>query len=513
MADDRSPKGSLPTAGISRVKELLRNPISLMGLALAAVALVNILFLFIIDIISERPSPYVGILAYMVAPGFLILGLAFVPLGVWIDRRRRKRQTAEEATRYLRIDFSDPAQRGAIAFFLSFLVVFVMMSAVGSYRAYEFTDSVQFCGQLCHSVMSPEFTAYQLSPHARVACVDCHVGAGATWYVRSKLSGARQVFATAFNTFPRPIPTPVHNLRPAQETCEQCHWPRKFYGAQLKVFTHYANDEKNTVRQIRMLIKTGGGDPNTGAPSGIHWHMNIGNEITYVATDDKRQVIPYIHVKDLQGRVTEYFAKDSPLSKDQIAKAAKHRMDCVDCHNRPTHIYVPPDQSVDQLLLARRIDLSLPFVKQTAVTVLTASYKTTGEAMQGIASEVHKFYSGKYPEVEKTKTLEIHSAIEELQRIYRSTTFPEMKLDWKTHTNNIGHFYFNGCFRCHDGQHVSADGKVIAKECNTCHTVLSQQEGETSLVTSEGMPFKHPIDLGDMTAVNCSDCHSGAGGT
>ena len=509
MAADRSSNGSVPAAGISRLRELLSNPLSLVGLALAAVALVNILFLFLIDLMSDRPSPYIGILAYMVAPGFLILGLLLVPIGVWNDRRRRRSQQAGEASRYLRIDFSDPGQRGAVAFFLSFTIIFVMMSAVGSYRAYEFTDSVQFCGQLCHSVMSPEFTAYQLSPHARVACVDCHVGAGATWYVRSKLSGARQVIATISNTFPRPIPTPVHNLRPAQETCEQCHWPRKFYGAQLKVFTHYANDERNTVRQIRMLIKTGGGDPTTGAPSGIHWHMNIGNEINYVATDDKRQVIAYVHVKDLQGRVTEYFAKDSTLSKEQLQNAAKHRMDCVDCHNRPTHIYVPPDQSVDQALLARRIDVSLPFIKQTSVTALTAPYKTTDEAMQGIATEVHKFYSEKYPALEKSKDLEIRYAISELQRIYRSTTFPEMKLDWKTHTNNIGHFYFNGCFRCHDGQHVSADGKVIRKDCDTCHTVLSQQEGEAPAITNEGMPFKHPIDLGDMTAVNCSDCHSG----
>ena len=177
---------------------------------------------------------------------------------------------------------------------MTFIVIFVLMSVVGSYRAYEYTDSVQFCGQLCHTVMNPEFTAYQLSPHARVACVECHVGSGATWYVKSKLSGARQVFATALNTYPRPIPTPVHDLRPAAQTCEQCHWPKKFYGAQLKVFTHYGNDEKNTARQIRMLIKTGGGDPATGAPEGIHWHMNIANEITYVATDQQRQIIPYV---------------------------------------------------------------------------------------------------------------------------------------------------------------------------------------------------------------------------
>src|SRR5215470_6948225 len=270
--------------GSGSMRKLFRNPISLAGAALAAVALANILFLFVIDLTSDHPSPYVGILAYMVAPAFLIAGLALIPLGVWWDRRRQRTLAPGEPVRYWHIDLNDPGQRGALVFFSSFTVIFVLLSVVGSYQAYQYTDSVQFCGQLCHSVMNPEFTAYQLSPHARVACVECHVGAGASWYVRSKLSGARQVFATALNSYPRPIPTPVHNLRPAQETCEQCHWPKKFYGAQLKVFTHFASDEKNTPRQIRMLINTGGDDPATGAPEGIHWHMNIANEITYVAT-------------------------------------------------------------------------------------------------------------------------------------------------------------------------------------------------------------------------------------
>src|ERR1700758_3475546 len=421
--------------GFSRLRELVRNPISLVGLVLGIVAFGNFLFLFFIDLSSEHPSPYVGILAYMVAPAFLVVGLALVPFGVWYDRRKRRQHPGHEV-RYLHVDFNDPSQRGALTFIFTFVIGFIGLSVVGSYKAYEFTDSVQFCGQLCHSVMAPEFIAYQLSPHARVACVDCHVGAGATWYVKSKLSGARQVFATALKTYPRPIPTPVHNLRPAAETCEQCHWPKKFYGAQLKVFTHYASDENNTPRQIRMLIKTGGGDPATGGAEGIHWHMNISNEIKYVAADEKRQVIPYIHVKDAQGRVTEYFAKDSTMSKDQIAKATRRRMDCVDCHNRPTHIYVPPDLAVDQSLLARHLDASLPYLKQQAVAVLTATYQTTDEARQGIAKGMLEFYESKYPDLAKSKQLEIRNAIDELQRIYRSTTFPEMKLDWKTHNNN-----------------------------------------------------------------------------
>ena len=499
---------SSPKQHWAKLRLLLRNPISLAGVALALVSLGNIFLFSLIGLIAERPSPYIGILAYMVAPAFLIGGLLLIGVGAWRDRRKK----AGEVLLYPRIDLNDPGQRSAALSFGAFVVVFVMLSGVGSYKAYEFTDSVQFCGQTCHTVMKPEFTAYQLSPHARVGCVECHVGSGATWYVKSKLSGTRQVFAATFNTFPRPIPTPVHDLRPAQETCEECHWPKKFYGAQLKVFTHYASDEKNTPRQIRLLIKTGGGDPATGAPEGIHWHMNIANQIDYVAADEKRQVIPYIHVKDVQGRVTEYYAQDSTLSKEQIAKAPRRRMDCVDCHNRPTHIYVPPDQAVDQALLAHKLDPSLPYIKQQAVSALTGKYDTTEAAARAIAQEMLAFYENKYPDLAKSKQLEIRNAIDEVQQVFRRTTFPEMKLNWQTHPNNLGHFYFNGCFRCHDGQHVSPEGKVVSKDCNTCHTVMGQEEGGVSMAAAPKLSFQHPVELGDLTQVNCSDCHTGGAG-
>ena len=250
-------------------RNLIRNPISLIGLALAAVAFANIVLLVLIDVLASHSSPYIGILAYMVAPGFLVFGLILVPIGMVIERRRRLHAVGAPP-HFPRLDLNNPAQRSTFAFVLSFVVIFALVSAVGSYKAYEFTDSVDFCGQLCHTVMHPEFTAYQASPHARVACVECHVGSGASWYVKSKLSGMRQVYYTALGTYPRPIPTPVQNLRPAQQTCEQCHWPRKFWGAQLKTFTHYGSDEQNTPRVIRMLIKTGGGDPSLGPGRGRH---------------------------------------------------------------------------------------------------------------------------------------------------------------------------------------------------------------------------------------------------
>src|SRR5512146_2323022 len=217
---------------------LTRNLVSIIGLAMAVVAGANIAFLVLLE--AFRPNPYIGIFAYMILPGIMVLGLILIPIGMAWERRRRRKMAPSQVARFPRLDLNVPSQRSAVAFFFSFTAVFVSVSAVGSYRAYEFTDSVQFCGQLCHTVMTPEYTTYLKSPHARVACVDCHVGPGASWYVRSKLSGAYQVYAAIAKVYPRPIPTPVANLRPAQQTCEQCHWPRMFYGAQLKVFTHFA---------------------------------------------------------------------------------------------------------------------------------------------------------------------------------------------------------------------------------------------------------------------------------
>ncbi|HWR35343.1 MAG TPA: NapC/NirT family cytochrome c [Clostridia bacterium] len=509
MADDNGSEVPQSSPEDLSLKSLVRNYTSLIGLALAVVALANIVFLFLIDITSKSPSPYIGILAYMIMPGFLILGLLLVPLGIWLERRRR-RLREPSLPRFPRLDLNNPKQRSTVAFFISFVVLFVVLSAVGSYRAYEYTDSTQFCGQLCHSVMHPEFTAHQASPHARVRCVDCHVGTGAGWYVRSKLSGTRQVFKTALNTFPRPIETPIENLRPVSETCEQCHWPKKFFGAQLKVINHFSSDEKNTPRQLRLLLKTGGGDPDSGQAGGIHWHMNIANIITY-ASDPKRQNIPYVKMQDQKGNVTEFYAKDA--APDQIAKMSQRRMDCVDCHNRPTHIYMPPDRSVDHALTAHRIDPSLPYAKQQGVALLAAEYKSTDAAVQAIATEIPKFYQQKYPDVYASKRAEINGAVSELQRIFRTSIFPEMKVDWRTHPDNVGHFYFQGCFRCHDGNHVSKEGKTITKDCNVCHTLLAQEEGGVpTMGSASGVEFKHPIDLGDMSAISCTDCHNGGVG-
>jgi hypothetical protein len=488
-----------------KAPSLFRNYISFVGAAIAIASLASVSLLFLIEISSHQENPYLGILTYIILPSILIFGFFVIAMGMFFERRRRRRASPSDILAYPKLDLNDRYARRAAVIFLFVTSLFISASAFGSYKAYEYSESVAFCGKTCHSVMKPEYVAYLASPHARVRCVDCHVGEGAGWYVQSKLSGAYQLYSVTFNKFSRPITTPVHNLRPAPETCEQCHWPEKFFGAQLKTFNHYAYDENNSLRQTRMLINVGGGSPTTGQVAGIHWHMNIGNEVTYISTDNQRQVIPWVQIKDREGNVTEYYDRVRPLSPDQIAAASKRRMDCVDCHNRPAHVYLPPDAAVDQAFAAGKLDPSLPFLKREAIASLTQPYTTEDEAVNAIATRLDTFYRAK-SDVYSEKGDSVRNAISEVQRLYKTYFFPEMKTNWETHPNNIGHLYFSGCFRCHDGEHVSNTGKVITSDCNVCHTVIYDSARPPAENAASGS-FRHPVDLGGLADRKCETCH------
>jgi hypothetical protein len=485
-----------------------RHPLSLLGIGLGLFSLASIAFLLIIDATIGRGNPYLGIFIYMIYPGLLLFGIFLIPVGALLSRWRRAK--GGEVPLYPRVDLNVPRTR-AIA--LSVIVLSVLLLGVIStlsYQAYHFTESITFCGQLCHSVMEPEAVAYQGSPHARVTCAECHVGSGAGWYVRSKLAGVYQIYSVVFKKYPRPIATPVHSLRPAQETCEQCHWPEKFFGAQLKVITRFGHDEKNSVRQISSLLRTGGGSPTTGITAGIHWHMNIANEITYGAADPQRQKIPWVRMKDSQGRVTEYFDRTASLKPEDQKKLEIRRMDCMDCHNRPSHVFRDPDSAVDTALLTGLIDRSLPYIKKESVRVLSVVYPNREKAREGIATALDSFYYTQYPKVYGAKRETIKKAIAEVERIYRTNIFPEMKVDWRTHPDNIGHTLYPGCFRCHEGNHVSQDGKVIRKDCQLCHTIIAQ---ETTVAKPSDVAvaekFEHPWPLlGKHAELSCNRCHT-----
>jgi len=353
--------------------------------------------------------------------------------------------------------------------------------------------------------MKPEYVAYLAGSHARVPCVECHVGSGAGWYLKYKLNGAYQLYSVTFNKYTKPIKTPVHNLRPANDTCGHCHWSEKFYGAQLKVFNRYAYDEQNTLRQRRMLINVGGGSPKAGPVSGIHWHMNIANEIEYVSTDSRRQVIPWVRIKDQNGNVTEYTDRNRSVTAEQLAAGERRKMDCIDCHNRPAHVYAPPDTAIDDGLASGRLDASLPYLKRQAVEVLSRQYQTDAEALRPIDGHLNNFYRSYYSDVYSQKQPQIKTSIVEVQRIFSTYFFPEMRTDWQAHPNNIGHLNSAGCFRCHDGEHVSNTGKTISNNCNICHTFLYDSAEPKAGVTKG--PFQHPVDLGSLADRKCESCH------
>lgn len=476
---------------------VFRNWLTLSGLMLVVASLFAFLLLFTLDSLAHVSNPYVGILTYFVTPGFTMAGLFLAALGVW--RRRRRISKSDRTAPVLTIDLSRRHDRRMLVYFLVGSTVFLLITSVGTYHSYHFTESVTFCGEACHTVMEPEMVSYQHGSHARVACAECHIGKGATWYVRSKLSGAYQVYATFANKYPRPIPTPISNLRPAQETCEQCHWPRKFVGNLDRTYTHFLSEETNTIHQIRMSLKVGGADPTHGPVGGIHWHMNVANKVEYIPADESRQKIPWVRMTDNQGKVTEFRV---PEFTNAIEAASIRRMDCMDCHNRPAHVYQSPNDAVDLAMYVGRIDPSLPYIKTNAVFALVQTYATREEASQKIAS----FLNSKYPSDPK-----INGAIQTLQEIYHKNFFPQMKASWKSYPNNIGHKDWPGCFRCHDDKHKSSDGARTIKgnDCNACHVILAQGSGKDfEQLTPQGQEFKHPgeeLEKGFL----CSDCHSG----
>lgn len=479
------------------------NMISLAGMVLAITAAGLIIGFLAYEGITGVEKPYLGIMTYFLFPGMLIVGLLMVPLGAFLVREKRRKQAEDDIPPFPKVDFNDPHKRHLFIFFVIASVGFVLIVSVASLRGFEFTESTTFCGELCHVVMEPEHVAWANSPHAKVKCVECHVGPGAEWYVRAKISGMRQLYAVAFKTYPETILTPIHNLRPARDTCEHCHWPEKFYAGRQKVFYHYAPNEENTPREINMLINIGG-TPKTNA-KGIHWH--IGQEVTYVATDNQRMNIPYVAVKEKDGRITEYVNTDQPPTKEDIAKAGKRVMDCLDCHNRPAHVYRAPGIEMDEMFVSRRIDPALPYMKKIAVEILTRPYKNRDEAWATIEKELPAYYAQNYPQVAQAKAKEIQKAVTEVKDIYYRNFFPAMKVSWNTYPNHIGHFYSPGCFRCHDGKHKSPDGRIISKDCNLCHSVLSQIQENIPKGTKVN-EFVHPVDIGDeLFKTNCSECH------
>jgi uncharacterized membrane protein YhaH (DUF805 family) len=490
----------------------LRNWLSIAGIGLMVAAFLSGMLILILDLSSGQSAPYAGIL-YIVATGLILVGFVLIPAGMLRARRRRAvGKSGPAALSDFRLDFSRPEHRyGAISLSATALLVLLLV-IVGSYQSFHATESVEFCGQLCHEVMEPEWVRYQDSPHARVSCAECHIGSGADWFVRAKLSGVRQIFAVAFDTFSRPIPTPIRDLRPARETCEECHWRRKFTGFKEIVRSYYLSDEQNTRHRLRMMVKIGGEKTSFLRGSGIHYHMLIANEVTYIATDEKRQEIAWVGVSRGDGSVAEYNHEENTLSEEERAGYEVRKMDCMDCHNRPSHQFPTPIHSVNEALDDGTISQELPFIKVQAVRALDAGYSTKSDALTAISNQLRSFYKDEYPAVFEDRNADLMRSIKTIREIYANTVFPEMRASWAAYPDNIGHRDSPGCFRCHNDSMVSASGDSIFTDCTRCHLIFAQGESidEVSVNLNRGLDFIHPEDLDAVDEYSeCVECHDG----
>jgi hypothetical protein len=497
---------------------LWRNTMSYLGILVSSISAVLIGILMIIDTLAAVHSAYLGVFVFFILPVFFMSGFLLIAWGMWDEHKRRRKSAVEEVPTFPIFDLNIPRHRTAFLITLAGVVAAALLLTVIAYEAYHFTESLTFCGELCHEVMKPEATASQNSPHARVSCAGCHVGPGAGWYVRSKLAGTRQMIAVLLNTYPKPIPPAIQHLRPARETCEECHWPEKFYGSKLKVRTHFGFDERNTPHDVSFLVKIGGGESTAGEDgSGIHWHMLSESQVTFKAADPALQVIPVVWEEKGDGSVVEYrlegYEEDEEGAGEDSHLDEPRLVDCVVCHNRPTHIYNSPQRSMDKALVEEAIDHTLPFIKRIGVEVLVEEYTDKTEALERIEEKVWAFYNDQYPGLATAEKDSIERAVEVIQDIYQKNFFPEMNVSWREYPDNIGHRIFPGCFRCHDGKHVSEDGQVIRRECVICHTM---PESGPSKHWTEGYPEGvewetwHPWDLKYQHAeMNCNNCHTG----
>ena len=463
-----------------------QNRVSQAGVVVTTATGISMVFLWIIEVLQGgHEHPYSGIILFLILPALFVGGLLLIPAGFILQRRKdRKEGRANEPPPP--IDLASPKFRRVLTFVAIATLANATLVGFASYKGLEVMDSTSFCGEACHTVMAPELAAYKGSPHSRIGCVECHIGEGASWFVKSKPSGTRPVIAVPLKPYSTPIPSPVHHLRPARETCEQCHWPQRFSGDRVIIKKKYAEDEKNTLLTTVLVMHVGG--QNAQGSVGIHGrHLDSGSRIGYTAIDERRQKIATVSYRDDAGKTVEYLSTEVKATPEELAKGETRSMDCVDCHNRPTHAFELPHRGLDREITAGAISRDLPFVKKKALELLKGKYASQDEAKKAIADGLTGYYATAWPDVASSKKAEIEAAVTAVQAVYLRNVFPNMKLDWGYHPNNIGHEDFPGCFRCHGGNHESRDGLAISSDCEACHQVLAMEEENPDILNQLGL--------------------------
>jgi hypothetical protein len=460
------------------------HPLAKLGGYMITFGAISAMTYTITTIFYHGESAYAGIIFLILVPLAFFGGLTLFPIGIYLAFKRQCRvdltlrdQSIGEILRRLS---GEHDVRNRIIAFIIFSGVNVVLTFVIIMFGFDYLDSASFCGQLCHKVMEPEYVMYMRSPHARVACVDCHIGPGASWFVRSKISGLRQVYAVLAGTYSRPIPTPVEHLRPSRETCEQCHWPDRFEGDKLKIFAHYDSDRNNTKRYNAVLLKIGGPTTVGARTGGIHWHVSQGNRVIYLSEKGERKDIPWVRLEKGSEPPVEYRFTGRRISDAEIAVAPKRIMECVDCHNRPTHIYRTADEELDEMFNLWPELQKVPYLKKASGEVLARRFEEAAIQRKEVGQALLAWYDAR-PE-DKSDPALIEKAANHVQEIYGRNIWPRMNISWGTYPNHIGHTTTAlGCLRCHGNNHINAAGKAVRADCRLCHTILALKEEKPPL--------------------------------
>lgn len=478
------------------------------GAVLASISFLLIVFTLLINFLfPSEGGDYLGLFTFIILPVFLIIGLILIPVGTLRKMKKDRQRAVQREVKFPVVNLNDAQQRMVVFIFLIGTAIFLLLTALGSYQVFHYTESNEFCGTLCHSVMDPEYVTYHNSAHARVRCVECHVGSGADWYVKSKLSGMYQVYSVLTNAFATPIETPIHNLRPAQETCERCHWPQQFYDPKYVTKKHYLADEENTEWNIRLLMKTGADHSALGLTEGIHWHINSDVSIEYTSSSWKRDTIVEVKYTNKSTGITRVYRNDE--APEASSASMTKTMDCLDCHNRPSHDYLSPSHFIDNAIAAGEISTDIPEIKSLAMGILVKDFPTVDSAMSYISYKINAYYQENYEDFMTENADVMNQAIMAIQDGYKENIFPFMKAKWSAYPNFLGHVESMGCFRCHNNNFISDDGRFISKECTLCHSIKAQ--GPTGDIEyahpDSALIFNHPYEMTDWQEMACFECH------
>lgn len=455
-----------------------RSRLSIVGAVMVTTAFLADSIIIVSEVFFFQSNPYIGIFVWVLFPMIGFGGLALIPFGLWWKARTKGARSFKEISKLGKV----VNRRHFFQMILGLSFLNLLIFGTVGWQALHYMESPQFCGAVCHVVMEPEFRVYERSPHSEVDCVECHIGSGVGHLIQSKLDGTRQLWGVLTNDFDRPIKTPIHNLRPAREVCGSCHFPESFHGNVIKVIENFEPDENNTRKVTVLSMNVGGGTGPNKKASGIHWHVDKGSAIRYYSSDPQRENILRVEHTRPDGTVRVWNHTEFPMP-EEINPDGYRQMDCVDCHNRPTHIFLPPEKALDEWLSDGLLDPSIPWIRAIGEEIVRIEYESTEAALAGIA-ELPELYKQRYPEHWEEFGEKVKASVPVLQDMHSLYVYPQMNLQWNTYSSMLGHptEHTNACFRCHNGVMLDEENIPITTECAACHSVLADKEQDPMIL-------------------------------